>query len=76
KGGAPKHPGWYHNLKAQGEVTVQVAKDIFQANARTAESEERAAIWKQMTALYPPYDEYQGKAGDREIPVIVLERIG
>lgn len=76
KGGAPKHPGWYHNMKAQGEVTVQVANDIFQANVRTAESEERAAIWKQMTDMYPPYADYQVKAGDREIPVIVLERIG
>ena len=76
KGGAPKHPGWYHNMKAQGEVTVQVANDIFQANVRTAESEERAAIWKQMTDTYPPYADYQVKAGDREIPVIVLERIG
>ena len=76
KGGAPKHPGWYHNMKAQGEVTVQIANDIFQANVRTAESEERAAIWKQMTDMYPPYADYQVKAGDREIPVIVLERIG
>ena len=76
KGGAPKYPGWYHNMKAQGEVTVQIANDIFQANVRTAESEERAAIWKQMTDMYPPYADYQVKAGDREIPVIVLERIG
>jgi len=76
KGGAPKHPGWYHNMKARGEVTVQIANDIFQANVRTAESEERAAIWKQMTDMYPPYADYQVKAGDREIPVIVLERIG
>ena len=74
KGGAPKHPGWYHNMKAQGEVTVQIANDIFQANVRTAESEERAAIWKQMTDMYPPYADYQQKT-ERGIPVFLAEPV-
>ena len=76
KGGAAKHPGWYHNLKAQGEVTVQIANDVFQANVRTAKGDERAAIWEQMSAMYPPFNDYKAKAGDREIPVVVLERVG
>ncbi|HIA76654.1 MAG TPA: nitroreductase family deazaflavin-dependent oxidoreductase, partial [Gammaproteobacteria bacterium] len=42
KGGAPRHPGWYHNLMAQSEVTVQVVDDIFQARTRVAKDEERA----------------------------------
>lgn len=75
KGGDPKHPGWYHNIKAQGEVTVQVVRDIFQANTRVAAGDERQAIWDQMVAMYPPYADYQVKAGDREIPVVVLEPI-
>jgi F420H(2)-dependent quinone reductase len=76
KGGAPKHPGWYHNLKAQGEVTVQIANDVFRANVRTAEGDERASIWKQMADMYPPFADYQVKAGDREIPVVILEPVG
>ena len=76
KGGAPKHPGWYHNLNAQGEVTVQIANDVFQANVRTAAGDERSAIWEQMAAMYPPFADYKTKAGDREIPVVVLERVG
>ncbi|MFP6780182.1 MAG: nitroreductase/quinone reductase family protein [Gammaproteobacteria bacterium] len=75
KGGAPKHPGWYHNIKAQGEVGVQVAADIFQANTRVAEGAERTAIWDQMVSMYPPFGDYKVAAGDREIPVIVLEPI-
>lgn len=74
KGGAPKHPGWYFNLAAQPEVEVQVAAKRFQAKARTATGDVRAALWKKMQAIYPPYDEYQAKT-DREIPVVVLEPV-
>lgn len=75
KGGAPKHPGWYHNIKAQGKVGTQVAADIFQANTRVAAGAERAKIWDQMVAMYPPFADYKTAAGDREIPVVVLEPI-
>ena len=74
KGGAPAHPAWYVNLRAQPEVEVQVAADRFEARARTASSSERAALWKQMAELYPPYNEYQART-KREIPVVVLEPI-
>ena len=74
KGGAPKHPAWYLNLATNTEVEVQVIADRFRAKARTATGDERTNLWKMMREIYPPYDEYQGKT-DREIPVIVLERI-
>jgi deazaflavin-dependent oxidoreductase (nitroreductase family) len=74
KGGAPKHPAWYLNLAANTEVEVQVIADRFRAQARTATGDERTNLWKKMREIYPPYDEYQGKT-DREIPVVVLERI-
>jgi len=74
KGGAPAHPGWYLNLAANPEVQVQVKADKFTARARTAESAERAALWPKMAAVWPDYDEYQKKT-DREIPVVVLERV-
>lgn len=73
KGGAPKHPGWYLNLRANPDVEVQVAADCFAAKARTATGEERAELWKKMAVIYPPYNDYQAKT-DREIPVVVLER--
>jgi len=74
KGGAPEHPAWYRNLVAQPEVDVQVAADKFAARARTAAGAERAALWKQMAAIFPPYDAYQ-RSTEREIPVVVLERL-
>ena len=45
------------------------------ARARVAEGEERERLWKQMAEIYPPYDEYQERAGDRTIPVVVLDPI-
>ena len=72
KGGAPKHPGWYLNLAAHKDVEVQILARRFQATARTASGAERAALWKQMAAIYPPYNDYQART-DREIPVVVLE---
>ncbi len=74
KGGAPTHPAWYLNLRDNPEVEVQVRGDRFPARARTAIGEERDELWAEMLKHWPKYDEYQTKT-DREIPVVVLERI-
>ena len=73
KGGAPAHPMWYRNLVANPEVWVQVGDRRTAATARTAGGDERAALWKQLAAIYPPYDEYQERATPREIPVVVID---
>ena len=74
KGGAPEPPAWYLNLQENPEVDVQVKADRFRARARTATSEEKPEMWRKMAAAWPDYDEYQKKT-DREIPVVVLERL-
>jgi deazaflavin-dependent oxidoreductase (nitroreductase family) len=74
KGGAPADPAWYRNLVAHPDVTVQVYGDRFAARARPATAEEKPRLWKTMTAAWPAYDDYQKKT-DREIPVVVLERV-
>ncbi|HUA50686.1 MAG TPA: nitroreductase family deazaflavin-dependent oxidoreductase [Candidatus Sulfotelmatobacter sp.] len=73
KGGAPDHPGWYKNLLADPKVEVQVADKKFRATARTVTGAERAKLWTEMAALFPPYDKYKEKAAGREIPVVVLD---
>ena len=75
KGGAPDDPGWFKNIEANPEVGVQVKADRFRARARVAEGDERERLWSQMNGIWKHYDEYQDKT-DREIPVVVLERIG
>ena len=74
KGGAPQHPQWYLNLVEHPEVQVQVQAERFRARARTATPEEKPALWTLMTAIWPPYDDYQTKT-TRDIPVVILERI-
>lgn len=73
KGGAPEHPGWYRNLLANPTVEVQVGTRKFTATARTAGGAERAQLWQRSLTFWPPYAEYQVKAGAREIPVVVLD---
>ena len=73
KGGYPSHPAWYLNLEANPDCHIQVAHDHFDARMRVAEGAERDDIWAQMVELYAPYADYQVSAGDRVIPVVVLE---
>ena len=72
KGGAPAHPAWYLNLSADPDVEVQVGAEKTTARARTVTGAERSALWKQMAAVWPAYDDYQRQT-QREIPVVVLE---
>jgi deazaflavin-dependent oxidoreductase (nitroreductase family) len=73
-GGAPEHPGWYRNLVKEPRVDVQVEGDAFPAQARMATGEERARLWQLAARQWPAYDDYQTRT-DREIPVVVLQRL-
>jgi proline iminopeptidase len=75
KGGAPAHPTWYLNLRANPEVEVQVGTAKMRARARTAAGEERARLWEEALKFWPPYADYQQKAVGREIPVVVLDPV-
>ncbi len=73
-GGAPKHPVWYHNLKADPDaVTIQDGPEPFDATVREVTGEERDVWWRRAVDAYPPYAEYQDKT-DRTIPVFVATR--
>jgi deazaflavin-dependent oxidoreductase (nitroreductase family) len=73
KGGAPRNPSWFENLRANPDVAIQVKGETVAVRATAAEGEERARLWSLMTEVWPPYDEYQTRT-DREIPVVVLAR--
>jgi deazaflavin-dependent oxidoreductase (nitroreductase family) len=73
KGGTPTSPEWYLNLQADPQVQVQIKGETFAARARTAGPEEKPAMWRHMTEVWPDYDAYQAKT-EREIPIVVLER--
>jgi len=73
KGGAPKHPGWYRNLRKHPDAEIQIMGDRWRVRARDAEGVERERLWELMAGIWPHYDEYATRT-DREIPVVVLER--
>ncbi len=75
KGGAPDHPGWYKNLLANPEAEVQVGTAKHKVRARTATGAEREHLWGESLKFWPPYADYKVKAGDREIPVVVLDPV-
>ena len=73
-GGAPEHPVWYHNLKANPHVELQdgaVKRDYL---AREVSGDEKAIWWARAVETWPDYARYQAKT-DRVIPVFVLEPI-
>ncbi|WP_063050566.1 nitroreductase family deazaflavin-dependent oxidoreductase [Nocardia arthritidis] len=70
-GGAPKHPVWYYNIKAEPHVELRdgtVNKDY---TAREVFGEEKAQWWERAVEVWPDYANYQTKT-DRQIPVFVL----
>jgi deazaflavin-dependent oxidoreductase (nitroreductase family) len=72
KGGAPAHPSWYFNVKANPAVTVQDGDKVVSLTARELEGDEREQWWRLAVEAFPPYGEYQTKTA-RQIPVFVLE---
>jgi len=77
KGGAPDHPAWYRNLKANPlarvEVGAETGTETFEVRAREAEGEERDRLYAERVAIAPGFGAYQRQTS-RQIPVMILER--
>jgi deazaflavin-dependent oxidoreductase (nitroreductase family) len=71
KGGAPHNPGWYYNLKARPDTTVEVGGETIPVNVEEAVGEERERLFRTQAERIPQFGEYEQKAG-RTIPVMVL----
>jgi F420H(2)-dependent quinone reductase len=72
KGGNPKNPAWYHNLRANPDTTVQVGSEVIEVHARVAEGSEYERLWPKVVETYSGYEEYKERT-DRRIPLVVLE---
>lgn len=71
KAGAPTNPDWYHNLKANPNVSIEVGTDKIDVVASEAMGEDRERLFGRMAERHPQFAEYQNNT-DRAIPVIVL----
>jgi len=74
RGGAPKHPVWYWNLKKTPLVELQDGAEKHDYLARELSGEGKSVWWKRAVAAYPPYADYQAKT-ERQIPVFLLTKV-
>jgi deazaflavin-dependent oxidoreductase (nitroreductase family) len=72
-GGADKNPAWYHNLRANPALTVEIGTEKYQAKAEFVTGTERDALYARMVEILPGFAEYQANT-DRVIPVAVVYR--
>jgi len=72
-GGAPKSPAWYHNLKANPDVTIEVGAEVVEAHATEVMGPERDDLYAEQASRFDNFAEYEKKT-TRKIPVIRLTR--
>lgn len=73
KGGFERNPAWFHNLRANPDVSVKLGTERLPVHARLATAEERARLWPEAVRTWPGYSDYQQRT-EREIPLMILER--
>lgn len=73
-GGSPRPPAWYHNIRKNPRVTIEVGSDVAPASARIAHGPERERIWGEQVRLMPAFADFQA-AARRQIPVVMLQRM-
>ena len=73
-GGSPKHPAWYHNLKANPAITVELGTQSFPATAEEQTGPARAELWSKLVAEFPDLAAFEA-AAVRPIPLFLLRRV-
>ncbi len=73
RGGDVKHPAWYRNLVANPEVRFSFDGEEKRYRARELDGPERERAWDLAVRRYGGYAAYQRRAGERRIPVMLLE---
>jgi F420H(2)-dependent quinone reductase len=72
KGGYPKNPAWYHNLKANPDTTIQIGSELTPVHAREATPDEYERLWGLAVEVYRGYEAYRRRT-QRKIPLMVLQ---
>jgi deazaflavin-dependent oxidoreductase (nitroreductase family) len=75
KGGAPQHPSWFFNLKADPQVWVRDKASFFEARAEILQGEEYETMWARVVKWAPGFQKYQDRT-DRQIPLVRLKPVG
>ena len=74
-GGREKNPVWVYNLRADGDVEIRDATEVFKMKVREVPpGAERDRLWAASAEAFPNYLDYQKKTS-RLIPVFIAEPI-
>ena len=73
-GGSPRHPAWYHNLRAHPMIKVELGAETFTALAKEVTGAAHAELWPALVTTSPALDEFQAKT-TRQIPLFALTRL-
>ncbi|GAB4588001.1 nitroreductase family deazaflavin-dependent oxidoreductase [Nocardia sp. IFM 10818] len=72
-GGSDKHPAWYHNLRANPRLTVELGAETYTGKAEFLTGDEAETLFNRMVELLPEFANYRAKT-TRRIPVIAVYR--
>lgn len=72
-GGQDKHPSWYHNVKANPDVTIDLGTETFEAVATEITGPERDDLYARAAQVEPAFIAYESTT-DRKIPVFQIIR--
>lgn len=72
--GSDANPAWFHNLRANPRVKLEIQDQHFEAVAEVAPQEKRTPLWSKLISLSPYYANYTKKT-NREIPMVVLHPV-
>jgi F420H(2)-dependent quinone reductase len=70
--GADRNPGWFANLRANPQTTIEVDDMTLTVNAHKASKEEKGGLWPRLVEQASFFEDYRKKT-TRDIPMIILE---
>jgi deazaflavin-dependent oxidoreductase (nitroreductase family) len=73
KGGAPQHPDWFFNLRANPDTTIEVGSSTVEVHAAEITGADYEQTWARVTAAMPNFADYQTRT-TRRIPLVALHR--
>lgn len=70
--GQARHPGWYHNLRADPRAVIEIAGRRHDVVATQVHGGEREEVRAAALLIYPGYTVYEGRAAPRDLGYFVL----
>jgi deazaflavin-dependent oxidoreductase (nitroreductase family) len=74
--GQSRPPAWEHNLRADPAAWIAIGRATRRVRAVSVDGDQRERIWREGLRIYPGWSQYERRAGERRIPVFVLEPVG